>query len=1127
LIIRQGGVDVRVEARHWLIGISWILLLIATSAMTISPVSAEVCDTCVQFNSGALGDASGEPTVTCEFTPDYSTTIPPYDQPALTVGIVSKDDSGGNDPPRIGSITWANGVGDGQTVNRNSIPGLSPVQTDVDFTQENLGEQWVIAGPPIPEDPTGVQISIEVTFIDGGGGATTPSDALVGCSLLNNVDQANPVFGSALLAISAPGTNQAVVAPPCVAGGLGTGAVAVNGNIDVNGVSGPDQFLAGTLSTGATAQDLTGAASRTVATDTNCVDPGPNLMHRYDLSAATTWLALEMVINPGETTVAELTSLNASRYEDGTMIRWRTGFEKDNVGFNVYREVGGRRRLLNPSLVAGSMLAFGDTLRAGYSYAWWDPEGVRDAVYWLEDVDAAGTRTLHGPIVPVQTANRAPEVVPAPLLRDLSAGPRVGSRPLPRSVVARAEDGGSSANELASRADALKIAVSEEGLYRIRYNDLLAAGIDPGTLNPLHLQLFADGQESALWFSGDRDGSFDPGDWLAFYGWGRDDTYSGRQIFWLAEGDEPGLRMKRRRAGVPGTQASVATVDFGVVLEEDLGYHAAILNGEEENFFGAVVASQAADHLLITDELDAAGGETTLTVRLQGATQVAHRVAVSLNGLELGQIDFEGQELASRTFGLSSDLLRSDEANVVTLARTSGDAADVSLVESISIDYPRRTVAGDDRLAIGLSFAETGALRIDGFSRPPLPVLDVTDPARPILLYGSVVADGQGYGLALHPQWPAYKHERRLLALAGSAVAAPEMRLNAPSTWNDAANGADLVIVAHASLLPELEPLADLRRGEGLTVAMVDIEDVFDEYSFGRKNPTAIRDFVGRARDAWPGPPSYLLLAGDASYDPRDYLGFGEDLVPTRLVDTATFEAPSDDWLADVDEDGVPELAVGRLPLRTPAEASLVVSKLVDYAAATRDERRAVLVTDIGTPTFADMTRRTEERLPAGVPAETISVEELGTVGARTEILGRLDEGAWLVNFAGHGQIDYWNGDLLNSEDADGLLNTGGDQLSFFTMMNCLNGYFVTPYIDSLGEALLRAPGGAMGVWSSSAITSVGSQHMLMTGFYDRLFADSGATLGEAAAGAKGDLRGKGRNSWIFLGDPTSRLQGE
>src|SRR4029077_5814817 len=78
--------------------------------------------------------------------------------------------------------------------------------------------------------------------------------------------------------------------------------------------------------------------------------------------------------------------------------------------------------------------------------------------------------------------------------------------------------------------------------------------------------------------------------------------------------------------------------------------------------------------------------------------------------------------------------------------------------------------------------------------------------------------------------------------------------------------------------------------------------------------------------------PQSILLVGDASLDPRNYLGFGDfDFVPTRLIDTAAFKTASDDWFTDFAQTGFATIPTGRLPVRTPQDAALVFSKIVNY----------------------------------------------------------------------------------------------------------------------------------------------------------------------------------------------------
>ena len=122
-------------------------------------------------------------------------------------------------------------------------------------------------------------------------------------------------------------------------------------------------------------------------------------------------------------TVADVVSLSATEGSGGrVLVSWRTGFEVDNLGFHVYREVDGERVRVTPGLVAGSALfaGAGTALTAGRSYAWWDSSPVAGASYWVEEWELSGERRWHGPVL-VQPAamDAVAEAVPSALLSDL------------------------------------------------------------------------------------------------------------------------------------------------------------------------------------------------------------------------------------------------------------------------------------------------------------------------------------------------------------------------------------------------------------------------------------------------------------------------------------------------------------------------------------------------------------------------------------------------------------------------------------------------------------------------------------------------------------------------------------
>jgi hypothetical protein len=206
---------------------------------------------------------------------------------------------------------------------------------------------------------------------------------------------------------------------------------------------------------------------------------------------------------------------------------------------------------------------------------------------------------------------------------------------------------------------------------------------------------------------------------------------------------------------------------------------------------------------------------------------------------------------------------------------------------------------------------------------------------------------------------PPSKPQRLLYAIAEGQFDQPAgLSLNQPSTLNQGilsqtiSSGADFLVVSHKDFIASLAPLLSQRQSQGKTAAAVDIEDVYDEFSYGAHGPQAIRDFLSYAATHWVTKPLYVIFAGDASYDPRNYTNVGNfDFVPTKLVDATFNETASDEWLTDFDNDQIGNIPVGRLPVRTVAEADLVISKIVNFAPANVPQT-ALLVADDPTGYF-------------------------------------------------------------------------------------------------------------------------------------------------------------------------------
>jgi hypothetical protein len=507
-------------------------------------------------------------------------------------------------------------------------------------------------------------------------------------------------------------------------------------------------------------------------------------------------------------------------------------------------------------------------------------------------------------------------------------------------------------------------------------------------------------------------------------------------------------------------------------------------------------------------------------------TEKNHRVKVLVNDEEVGEVSFQGQSKGGLEVEFAQNPLLHGGENLVSLVAQAGED-DISAIDYIRLSYWRTYTADEDVLKFT---AEGGRNQsVSGFSHSNIRVFDITDPQELIEVEGKPEVKVKGKTYAVSFRVPG-KGERTMLALTGDKVKSPKgLANNQPSHWAQSYRGYDMVMISHKNFLESLRVLKSLRESQGLKVALIDVEDLYDEFNFGVKSPEAIKDFLALARSHWKKPLRYVLLVGDASFDPRNYYGYGEvDYLPTKLIDTRYQETASDDWFVDFDNNGLPEMAIGRLPVNTMEEANTVVAKIISYERYGA-MREALLVADrVDKEGDFDFELASEE--VAGLLPHSLSVRKIYRADfgsdeqARVQLLSAIGLGPLLVNFMGHGSVEVWRGDLLDADAADGLVNSG---LPFFLSMTCLNGFFQDPYGDSLAEALLKAnSGGALAVWTSSGMTLPGEQVMMNKEFVRLLFSGEGLTIGEAAMGAKAATSDQDvRRTWILFGDPSTKLK--
>ena len=646
-------------------------------------------------------------------------------------------------------------------------------------------------------------------------------------------------------------------------------------------------------------------------------------------------------------------------------------------------------------------------------------------------------------------------------------------------------------------------------------------------VNPKKLQLFVDGQEQAIRVVGQDDKQFNAEDYIEFYSTGPDTLFTDTKTYYLLEGKSAGDRIKKSKGkgGDPGSES----FPFSVKFKERLYYLPEINNGDAENFFGPALDPEDPafpgfiDIFIGAPKLDPSPSlNATIEIALQGYTAELHRIKILLNDTEVGTVEFFGQNLEVFQIEVPHSLLIEGE-NKVRLIPQAGET-DISVVDYIQLTYWHRFTADDNVL----KFQAEGNKRvtIKGFSRPKIRVIDYTDPLRVRELTGNIKLLDAAYTIAFKVQDVG---TRMLMAFTGDQIKTPAgIVANKPSSWHQEMAGYDFVIISHKDFLEALEPLKQQRESQGLSVALLDVEDLYDEFNFGNKSPQAIRDFLVSTTANWDKSPRFVLLVGDATFDPCNYLGEGDyDFVPTKMLETVNLETASDDWFVDLDDNGLPDMAIGRIPVRTPEEADVVVTKILGYDEASPMDRAVMVADKIGYFEFdyAEACRDVEEFLPSSIVIEEIFREDFNDdLVAKDAVIASINSGPLLVNYIGDGSVEVWEKSITSDE---AYLLTNGFQLPFFINMTILNGFFYDFYTESLAEALLKAAsGGAIAVWASSGLTEPEGQVVMNEELVRLLFNGEDLTIGEAAMRAKAAADDPDvRKTWILFGDPTTKLK--
>lgn len=757
-------------------------------------------------------------------------------------------------------------------------------------------------------------------------------------------------------------------------------------------------------------------------------------------------------------------------------VSWTSASEAGTIGYNLYREDGTK---VNDRLI----------LAGAKHYEVEDRSTAQR--YLLEEITSSGRVNRHGPLV---TGRRLGPEVEKPL-----------DGPMRRSMSSEATF--DLTTNAAEKVVAVMTSVPETGIVRVPFSELATrfgktvANIEKNASKG-DLSVTTGGQP-VTWTS--------TADAVLFFGEKSDSIYSKDRIYRID------LNHGEKMTIVPvgSSNASPSIFDGQVEFETD-AFAATVLplDPESDYWFWDYVLSGDPTYGRKTFALNVPGmasaNGATLQVRVQGAlNNASHKAKVKLNGVPVGEVSWADLTSRSSPLALPAGVLR-DGANEVEIEGVLAPSApfDVFYVDGFSLSYKRyaRPVNG------AIEAKLTGALNAGPFTAAPI-ALDITKRLRPTLLTGGSFQSGN-FSTTLPSATKSVFVSQQFVTPSGYRSSYDPTRLQR----------ADYIVIAPIAMRSGAQALASLRQSGGMRTTVVDLEKIYDEFSNGSTTPYAIRSYIASAMQQSQRP-RYIVLAGTGTLDYRG-IQQAPGPVPPMMVKTADGLFASDSKIADINSNGIPDLAIGRIPVSTNAELLAYVDKLRNHAASAVDDPIvfAADANDGGT----NFGRASDESMQpvSPRPKERFLIDEIGAQSTRDGVIAAWTGGTPLVNWVGHGGFDQLAASgIITAGDAPALTTTG--RLPVLVAMTCtINRFEVGGLADPLGSALTRqANGGALAVWSATGLSNHENARILQRTFIQLAATKPELRLGDLIVQTLAAHPSETAGIYVLLGDPAIALE--
>ncbi len=743
-----------------------------------------------------------------------------------------------------------------------------------------------------------------------------------------------------------------------------------------------------------------------------------------------------------------------------------------------------------------------------------------------------------------------------------------------------------------SEGEFYKLAIAERGIYKMDKKYLSSLGIDIANIDPRTIKIYGNGGgmlpqvnqaprpddllENAIVIAGEEDGKFDEEDYILFYAEGPDEPiydpsgevfrtqknlFTEENYYFLVISNTVGKRITTKPS-IYGISGLVATFDDYINHESD---EFNLLSSGRE-WFGEAFGEQSTHHF--TYQIAGILPESTTTIAAAVISQTSYptHYDFTINQLQVGTLKagiassfeygYKGVE-ASGILTAQNIFTDADPELRLEISLREGSNS-LGYLNYFSINFERalrlygnitffRSLKSTNRLISEFQISDAGEGDI---------IWDITSPQ---------AVENQAYNLNSGNivRFKAYSENlKEYVIFRGNDFPAPMHNKKISPQNLHGLPTPELLIITHPLFASEAERLAEFRRQhDNLTVAVVPTEEIYNEFSSGKQDVSAIRDFIRflYLRSDENAPLRYVLLFGDASYDFKRKDETNTNFVPVYQSRNSLHNVlsySSDDYFGfmDADEGEWPEttssnphdleIAVGRLPVKSKAEANILVDKLTYYSSNTNTlgewRNKIAFIADDGDQNkhqyqsdfLADFIDNTYHNLNASrvfIDAYPQDADKnIQSPAVRQRINDHIQKGVLIMDYIGHGGETAWANEQILDLDMIKKWNNYNN-MPLILSATCEFGRYDDPQRSSGAEvALLNPEGGAIALFTTTRPVFPNTIIYLNKAFYESAFFPIDGQmprLGDIFRKTKNvGVSGNTNRNFSLLGDPSMRL---